>query len=153
MSLCYYLWDILYAIATDPGTITMVQRFGFSMKIWGFTGHSPSLVRARSQEELEAVFAGSLWRTGLTGVGQQSDRSASQVWPVMPNRSSFRGWKVLVGHHAYSPTSRRHQGPCKTDIRDPFIRCILDISQRNFLFLKLELGCVPNRTVAPETSQ
>jgi hypothetical protein len=27
----------LYAIATDPGTIAKVQRFGFSMKIRGFT--------------------------------------------------------------------------------------------------------------------
>jgi hypothetical protein len=37
MTLCIYLWDILYAIAIDPGTITMVQRFRFSTKIWGFT--------------------------------------------------------------------------------------------------------------------
>jgi hypothetical protein len=37
MTLCIYLWDVLYAIATDPGTIAMVQGFGFSMKIWGFT--------------------------------------------------------------------------------------------------------------------
>jgi hypothetical protein len=37
MTLCIYLWDILYAIATDPGTIAMVQGFGFSMKMRGFT--------------------------------------------------------------------------------------------------------------------
>jgi hypothetical protein len=37
MTLCIYLWDVLYAIATDPGTIAMVQGFGFSMKIQGFT--------------------------------------------------------------------------------------------------------------------
>jgi hypothetical protein len=29
--------------------------------------YSPSLVHARNQEELEAIFAGSLWLTGLTG--------------------------------------------------------------------------------------
>jgi hypothetical protein len=27
----------MYAIATDPGIIAMVQGFGFSMKIRGFT--------------------------------------------------------------------------------------------------------------------
>jgi hypothetical protein len=32
-----------------------------------YQGHSPSLVRARSQEELEAVFVGYLWVTDLTG--------------------------------------------------------------------------------------
>jgi hypothetical protein len=37
MTLCIYLWDVLYAIATDPGIIAMVQGFGFSMKIRGFT--------------------------------------------------------------------------------------------------------------------
>jgi hypothetical protein len=38
-----------------------------------YQGHPPSLVRARSQEDLEVVFAGSLWLTGLTGGGQRSD--------------------------------------------------------------------------------
>jgi hypothetical protein len=38
MTLCIYLWDVLYAIATDPGTIAMSQGFRFSMKIQGFTG-------------------------------------------------------------------------------------------------------------------
>jgi hypothetical protein len=33
-----------------------------------YKGHSPSLVRARSQEVLELVFAGALCYTGLTGV-------------------------------------------------------------------------------------
>jgi hypothetical protein len=37
-----------------------------------YQGHSQSLVCARSQEKLEAIFAGSLWFTGLTGGGQQS---------------------------------------------------------------------------------
>jgi hypothetical protein len=32
-----------------------------------YKGHSPSLVRSRSQEELEVVFAGALCYTGLTG--------------------------------------------------------------------------------------
>jgi hypothetical protein len=31
-------------IATDPGTIAMVQGFRFSIKIWGFT-HTRQLVR------------------------------------------------------------------------------------------------------------
>jgi hypothetical protein len=38
-----------------------------------YQANSPSLVRARSQEELEVVFAVSLWLTGLTGEGHQSD--------------------------------------------------------------------------------
>jgi hypothetical protein len=37
MTLCTYLGDVLYAIATDLGTIVMVQGFGFSMKIRSFT--------------------------------------------------------------------------------------------------------------------
>jgi hypothetical protein len=32
-----------------------------------YKGHSPSLVRARSQEVLEVVFAGALRYTSLTG--------------------------------------------------------------------------------------
>jgi hypothetical protein len=39
-----------------------------------YQGHSPSLVRARSQAEIEAIFAGALCYTGLTGANQQSDR-------------------------------------------------------------------------------
>jgi hypothetical protein len=39
-----------------------------------YQGHSPSLVRARSQEELEIVFAGAMCYTGLRGARQQSDR-------------------------------------------------------------------------------
>jgi alcohol dehydrogenase YqhD (iron-dependent ADH family) len=38
-----------------------------------YQGHSPSLVRARSQEEIEAIFAGTLCYNGLTSAGQQSD--------------------------------------------------------------------------------
>jgi hypothetical protein len=37
MTLCYYLQDVLYTIAIDLGIIAMVQGFGFSMKIRGFT--------------------------------------------------------------------------------------------------------------------
>jgi hypothetical protein len=37
MTLCIHLWDVLYAIATDPGTIAMVQGSRFSMKIRGVT--------------------------------------------------------------------------------------------------------------------
>jgi hypothetical protein len=39
-----------------------------------YKGHTLSLVRARSQEVLEVVFAGSLCYTGLTGVAHRSDR-------------------------------------------------------------------------------
>jgi hypothetical protein len=39
-----------------------------------YKGHSPRLVRARSQEELEVVFAGALCYTGLTGDTHWSDR-------------------------------------------------------------------------------
>jgi hypothetical protein len=51
MTLCIYLWDVLYAIATDRGTITMVQGFGFSMKIRGFTSRLLSGEEGRQQEE------------------------------------------------------------------------------------------------------
>jgi hypothetical protein len=39
-----------------------------------YKGHTLSLVRARSQEVLEVVFAGSLCYTGLTGGAHRSDR-------------------------------------------------------------------------------
>jgi hypothetical protein len=39
-----------------------------------YKGHSPILVRARSQEELEVVFAGALCYTGLIGEVHRSDR-------------------------------------------------------------------------------
>jgi hypothetical protein len=39
-----------------------------------YKGHTLSLVRARSQEVLEVVFAGSLCYTGLAGEAHRSDR-------------------------------------------------------------------------------
>jgi hypothetical protein len=39
-----------------------------------YKGYSPRLVRARSQEVLEVVFAGALCYTGLTGETHRSDR-------------------------------------------------------------------------------
>jgi hypothetical protein len=39
-----------------------------------YKGHTPSSVRARSQEVLEVVFAGVLYYTGLTGEAHRSDR-------------------------------------------------------------------------------
>jgi hypothetical protein len=39
-----------------------------------YKGQSPSLVRARSQEVLEVVFAGALCYTDLTGGAHRSDR-------------------------------------------------------------------------------
>jgi hypothetical protein len=47
MTLCIILWDVLYAIAADPGTIAMVQGFGFSMKIRGFTASTVEGVSGR----------------------------------------------------------------------------------------------------------
>jgi hypothetical protein len=38
-----------------------------------YQGHSPSLVRTRSQEEIEAIFVGALCYTGLTSARQRSD--------------------------------------------------------------------------------
>jgi hypothetical protein len=38
-----------------------------------YKGHSPSLVRARSQVVLEVVFAGALCYAGLTGEAHRSD--------------------------------------------------------------------------------
>jgi hypothetical protein len=39
-----------------------------------YKGHSPSSVRARSQEVLEVVFAGALCYTGLTSEAHRSDQ-------------------------------------------------------------------------------
>jgi hypothetical protein len=39
-----------------------------------YQGHSPSLVHARSQEELEVVLVGALCYTDLTSARQRSDR-------------------------------------------------------------------------------
>jgi hypothetical protein len=38
-----------------------------TLLVFIYKGHTPSSVRARSQEVLEAVFAGVLYYTGLTG--------------------------------------------------------------------------------------
>jgi hypothetical protein len=50
-----------------------------------YKGHTPSSVRARSQEVLEVVFAGVLCYTGLTGEAHWSDRC--HLWSSVPNRS------------------------------------------------------------------
>jgi hypothetical protein len=63
--LIYFHFDLL-------GCATCVCRSHYLLVIIR-QGHSLSLVCARSQEEHEAVFAGSLWSTGLTGAGQRSD--------------------------------------------------------------------------------
>jgi hypothetical protein len=81
-----------------------------------YHGHSPSLVRARSQEELEVVFAGALcyidltgasceaqYMTGLTGHHHRSDRSTLAV-QVGEEKLKL----VITPIH---PFSRRHQGP------------------------------------------
>jgi hypothetical protein len=38
-----------------------------------YKGHSPSVVRARTQEVLEAIFAGALCYTSLTGEARHLD--------------------------------------------------------------------------------
>jgi hypothetical protein len=45
-----------------------------TLLVFIYKGHTPSSVRARSQEVLEVVFAGVLYHTGLTGEAHWSDR-------------------------------------------------------------------------------
>jgi hypothetical protein len=45
-----------------------------TLLVFIYKGHTPSSVRARSQEVLEAVFAGALYHTGLTGEAHRSNR-------------------------------------------------------------------------------
>jgi hypothetical protein len=52
-----------------------------------YKGHTPSSVRARSQEVLEVVFAGVLCCTGLTGEAHRSDRC--HLWNSVPGRSDL----------------------------------------------------------------
>jgi hypothetical protein len=85
-----------------------------------YKGHSPSLVRAKSQEVLEVVFAGALCYTGLTGVAHRSnrcllwspvlDRSSPPVWPVGTVSSKFSGTKSLNLPSRLSIPSKWHQG-------------------------------------------
>jgi hypothetical protein len=44
-----------------------------TLLVFIYKGHTPSSVRARSQEVLEAIFAGVLYYTGLTGHHHRSD--------------------------------------------------------------------------------
>jgi hypothetical protein len=46
----------------------------FTLLVIIYKGHTLSLVRARSLEVLEVIFAGSLCYTGLTGEEHRSDR-------------------------------------------------------------------------------
>jgi hypothetical protein len=75
-----------------------------------YQGHSPSLVCARSQEELEAVLqvlcATPVWLVSpMSRDIDRSDRSTPLIWPVDTGSSSFRGRKYLVGRLIYSPLS------------------------------------------------
>jgi hypothetical protein len=47
-----------------------------TLLVINYRGHSPSLVRAKSQEELEVIFADALCYTSLIGARQRSDRWA-----------------------------------------------------------------------------
>jgi hypothetical protein len=51
-----------------------------------YQGYTPNLVRAKSQEELEVVFAGALCYTGLTSARQRSDRCL--LWSTVSDRSN-----------------------------------------------------------------
>jgi hypothetical protein len=74
-----------------------------------YKGHTLSLIRARSQEVLEVVFAGSLCYTGLTGVtnevqcltGLTGHHHRSDRWSTVS--SSVWGERVQIGRLAYSP--------------------------------------------------
>jgi hypothetical protein len=45
-----------------------------TLLVFIYKGHTPSSVRARSQEVLEIVLAGVLYYTGLTSEAHRSDR-------------------------------------------------------------------------------
>jgi hypothetical protein len=77
---CIYLWfaslscflENLICFRFDLlGCATCVCRGDYVII---YKGYSPSLVHARSQEVLEAIFVCSLWLTGLNGGGHRSDR-------------------------------------------------------------------------------
>jgi hypothetical protein len=87
-----------------------------------YKGHSPSLVRARSQEKLEVVFASALCNTSLTDHHHRSDRwtLSAQVFGdekfksvISPIHPPLRDIKVLstrnVQHYTHTPTVQQVQ--------------------------------------------
>jgi hypothetical protein len=87
-----------------------------------YQGHSPCLVRVRCQEELEAIFAGALCYTDLTGAGQRSNRcppASRSITSLTGQSHQFDRWKLVVQVFKEEkfisvvspiPPSRRHQG-------------------------------------------
>jgi hypothetical protein len=81
-----------------------------------YKGHSPSLVRARSQEGLEAIFARALCYTGLIGAsceaksvtGLTGHHHRSDRWTLTVQ--VFGGKNLSRTSRLFNP-SRRHQGP------------------------------------------
>jgi hypothetical protein len=73
---CFFVWlDSLscYSSILHLGVL-LVCAGPITLLVTIYKGHSPSLVRARSQEVLGVIFAGALCYTGLTGEAHWSDR-------------------------------------------------------------------------------
>jgi uncharacterized membrane protein HdeD (DUF308 family) len=65
---------ITFASASIYLGVLLVCAGIITLLVFVYKGHTPSSVRARSQEVLEGVFAGVLCYTGLTGEAHRSDR-------------------------------------------------------------------------------
>jgi hypothetical protein len=62
-----FFWHITFASASIYLGVLLVCAGLITLLVIIHKGHTLSLVRARSQEVLEVVFAGVLYYTGLTG--------------------------------------------------------------------------------------
>jgi hypothetical protein len=80
---CFFIWFdslscfssiITFASASIYLGVLLVCAGIITLLVFFYQGHTPSSVRARSQEVLEVVFAGVLYYTGLTGEAHRSDR-------------------------------------------------------------------------------
>jgi hypothetical protein len=107
MTLCIILWDVLYAIATDPGTIAMVQGFGFSMKIRGFTmGLSPTMMSLVLQDNV------SQFSYCLSPLANWEARSQLFFGARQEANFSLVQWRRVVGGSSPPPT------PLATSVTD-----------------------------------
>jgi hypothetical protein len=104
-----FFWHIWFASASIYLGVLLVCAGIITLLVIIYQSYSPSLVCARSQEEIEFVFAGTLCYTDLTGARQRSDwcllwssvrdrsdRSPPPVWPVDTCSSSFREEKLKL---------------------------------------------------------
>jgi hypothetical protein len=80
---CFFVWFdslscfsriITFASASIYLGVLLVCAGIITLLVFIYKGHTPSSVRARSQEMLEVVFASVLYHTGLTGEAHRSDR-------------------------------------------------------------------------------